>query len=175
MLNGNQAAMKETHFDSSHLDGLRLEEFRAHRKAAMHSCGVETSWLTDFARTAPPAGVVFIPSWSYSAKKMLFAIVPDDQQAIVRLRRYYFIKLGYNTIGRRLDNQIVIPSAFPDVSRRHCVLVVHHTGEAEIFDLGSLNGTYLNSKQINSAQPLRSDDILTLGDISLKVRLYRTE
>lgn len=81
------------------------------------------------------------------------------------------LKVGCNTLGRLADNDIIIKDETRFVSRRHCSIVVHTDGSAEVFDT-SLNGTFVNGKRVLRS-PVRSGDTLRLGPyISLKVILY---
>src|SRR5438876_622376 len=56
-----------------------------------------------------------------------FVLVEKD--AIYRLR------VGVNTVGRLLDNDVVIPD--PYLSRRHCAILIHATKASEIYDVAS--------------------------------------
>src|SRR5215475_6553132 len=47
-------------------------------------------------------------------------------------------------LGRHSEADIRLP--LPDVSRRHCRIVLHD-GQWHIFDLDSLNGIFVNGKQ----------------------------
>jgi len=58
---------------------------------------------------------------------------------------------GSCSLGRARTNDVVLPDV--NVSRRHAVLHQQDAEEFWIVDLGSANGTYVNSRRIN--QPLR--------------------
>ena len=59
------------------------------------------------------------------------------------------------------------------VSRRHCSIVVHSDGRAEIFDLASLNGTFLNGSRVVERAPLHGNDLVRLGtQVAFSVVLY---
>jgi pSer/pThr/pTyr-binding forkhead associated (FHA) protein len=66
---------------------------------------------------------------------------------------------GETTIGRSPDCGIFLDDV--TVSRRHAVVRVAE-GRHELEDLGSLNGTFLNRKRIESA-PLEDDDEVQVG------------
>ncbi len=71
---------------------------------------------------------------------------------------------GETTIGRSPDCGIFLDDV--TVSRRHAV-VRRRDGARDIEDLGSLNGTYLNRKRIESPARLSDDDELQIGKYRL--------
>jgi pSer/pThr/pTyr-binding forkhead associated (FHA) protein len=68
------------------------------------------------------------------------------------------------TIGRSPDCDIFLDDV--TVSRRHAVLVREPTGTFRIEDQGSLNGTFLNRRRIDSAT-LGNGDELQIGKYKL--------
>ena len=68
------------------------------------------------------------------------------------------------TIGRSPDNDIFLDDV--TVSRKHAVLV-QSAGEFRIEDLGSLNGTFVNRRRIDSATRLESGDEVQIGKYRL--------
>lgn len=64
------------------------------------------------------------------------------------------------TIGRALDNEIVIPE--PQVSKHHMRLLREQDGYF-LEDLGSLNGTYVNEVRISGTVPLNLGDTVRVG------------
>jgi len=68
------------------------------------------------------------------------------------------------TIGRSPDNDIFLDDV--TVSRKHAVLV-QSGGEIQIEDLGSLNGTFVNRRRIDSAARLESGDEVQIGKYRL--------
>ena len=68
------------------------------------------------------------------------------------------------TIGRSPECDIFLDDV--TVSRRHAI-VRRGSGGLEIEDLGSLNGTYLNRKRIESPARLSDDDELQIGKYRL--------
>jgi hypothetical protein len=69
----------------------------------------------------------------------------------------YQLYYGENYIGRDESNQIVIENNH--ISRLHALVVVHSNNKVAIFDLGSLNGTYVNERMIKCAAVEVGDNI----------------
>jgi len=77
----------------------------------------------------------------------------------------HFIPQGdRTTIGRSPDNDIFLDDV--TVSRKHAV-VLQSGGELRIEDLGSLNGTFVNRRRIDSATGLESGDEVQIGKYRL--------
>jgi len=73
------------------------------------------------------------------------------------------------TLGRREDCDFRIP--LPDVSRRHCRLVVNQANHTvRIEDLGSANGTLVNGKKCQIS-PVAAGDTISLGPVSFVVQI----
>ncbi len=72
---------------------------------------------------------------------------------------------GENSIGRQMDNHIVLSSS--KVSKRHCALVVN-TRDVVLRDDGSTNGTFVNGA-LTKQQTLRSGDKLGVGEFGLEL------
>jgi hypothetical protein len=75
---------------------------------------------------------------------------------------------GTCTLGRTDANDLVLPDA--KVSRRHAVIHPQGRGELWLADLGSRNGTFLNGSRINTAKPLRHNDLIEIGPYRLAFR-----
>jgi hypothetical protein len=77
----------------------------------------------------------------------------------------HFIPQGdRTTIGRSPDNDIFLDDV--TVSRKHAV-VLQSDVELRIEDLGSLNGTFVNRRRIESATRLESGDEVQIGKYRL--------
>ena len=72
---------------------------------------------------------------------------------------------GENSIGRQMDNHIVLSSS--KVSKRHCALVVS-TRDVILRDEGSTNGTFVNGA-LSRQQNLTSGDKLGVGEFVLEL------
>lgn len=75
-----------------------------------------------------------------------------------------------NIIGRGSDNQIVIPAH--SISRNHAQ-ILHNNGIYIIEDLGSTNGTFINSAMVKAEEPqqLKHNDVVKLGDEEIIFKL----
>jgi len=71
---------------------------------------------------------------------------------------------GRTTIGRSPDCDVFLDDV--TVSRKHAVLLRDEGGTFRIEDQGSLNGTFLNRRRIDSAQ-LENGDELQIGKYKL--------
>ena len=77
----------------------------------------------------------------------------------------HFVPQGERTtIGRSPDCDIFLDDV--TVSRKHAVLI-ERDGDLYIEDQGSLNGTYLNRRRIESAAKLENGDELQIGKYKL--------
>ncbi len=65
------------------------------------------------------------------------------------------------SIGRGMDNDFVI--AHSSVSRHHLQIVFRGENRADVIDLNSTNGTYINGRRINRTTELHKLDILVAG------------
>ena len=72
---------------------------------------------------------------------------------------------GENSIGRQMDNHIVLSSS--KVSKRHCALLVT-PNDVLLRDEGSTNGTFVNGA-MTKKQPLRPGDKLSVGEFVLEL------
>ena len=76
----------------------------------------------------------------------------------------YLLGAGKSTIGRHPESSIFFDDI--TVSRRHAEVTLSGN-EVKVTDVGSLNGTYLNQRQIDSSQQLVSGDVLQIGKFKL--------
>ena len=72
---------------------------------------------------------------------------------------------GENSIGRQMDNHIVLTSS--KVSKRHCSLLVT-TNEVFFRDEASTNGTFINGA-LAKKQPIKPGDKLSVGEFVMEL------
>ncbi len=89
----------------------------------------------------------------------LVVVGGEAKQAEVRLKTLPTI------IGRAREATLTLPHAL--VSRKHCEIFLKN-GRLYVRDLGSLNGTYVNSQRIEGEQALDPDQLLTLGNVTFR-------
>lgn len=77
----------------------------------------------------------------------------------------YSLIEGENSIGRQMDNHIVLSSG--KVSKRHCALLVTPK-EVFLRDEGSTNGTFVNGTLVRKL-PLKSGDKIGIGEFVLEL------
>ena len=71
---------------------------------------------------------------------------------------------GVRTIGRSTGADFILDAAL--VSRVHCRLTALETGDLEVRDLDSTNGTFVNDARIDTAR-LAPGDRLRVGRVEL--------
>jgi FHA domain len=74
------------------------------------------------------------------------------------------------TIGRVSDNDVVL--AEETVSSRHAI-VEFHDGRWWLRDLGSTNGTFLNSEMVNGQNELKAGDLIQIGGVRFQFAMSR--
>lgn len=79
---------------------------------------------------------------------------------------------GENRIGRAENCEVSLPSS--TVSRYHAQVVLSGD-EARVEDLGSKNGTLLNSRAIAGPTRLQDDDEIQVGAVRLRFRVASTQ
>ena len=82
-------------------------------------------------------------------------------------RRAFALSQAETIIGRAMECGLRIPLI--EVSREHCLLTIREDS-VRLKDLGSTNGTYVNSKRISQVK-LQAGDRLTIGPVVLTVQV----
>jgi pSer/pThr/pTyr-binding forkhead associated (FHA) protein len=78
---------------------------------------------------------------------------------------------GTKTVGRATGADFIINAAL--ISRVHCRLEIAPSGDLQVRDLNSTNGTFVNGERVDIAH-LRSGDRLRVGRVEL-VALQETD
>lgn len=86
-----------------------------------------------------------------------------DAYLIVGGRRHVALEQAVTSIGRSLENDIVLDD--PDVSRRHAQVRWRH-GRFILFDLGSRAGSLVNEMPIKECE-LKAGDVIRFGGVAL--------
>ncbi len=131
------------------IPGVAMDE-----RGATHVCDL----LSAEGRPEPPC-----------AKSLYFIVLRGAMPGeMIRLRP------GLAALGRSPENEVQIPDM--SVSRRHASLMVDDEGHAWLTDLGSTNGTYLNTHRLAARQTvgLRDGDRLGFGP-SFLMKFVRTD
>jgi adenylate cyclase len=81
-------------------------------------------------------------------------------------RRQVLGERSYWTIGRSKENDIPIPDRC--ISRYHAILQIGATGEFNLIDLGSRNGTFVNERRTVVPVTLQSGDVISFGNSSIE-------
>jgi pSer/pThr/pTyr-binding forkhead associated (FHA) protein len=71
-------------------------------------------------------------------------------------------------LGRGSDCDLRLRSKA--VSRHHC-MIRFHSGEATLVELGSANGTFVNSQRVRSQAALKDGDVIALGEFTFVLEL----
>lgn len=91
-------------------------------------------------------------------KKKLIIIFPES------VTETFELKDGIYRIGRSEDSEIFLNDL--TVSRTHAEMTVRGS-EVTIRDLGSLNGTFVNGKLVESPTSLKDGDVIQIGRFKL--------
>jgi hypothetical protein len=145
----------ERRYSSTHLPSPRREISRRRHDLALGSFGPGTKVLSMRSPELPVGAVVSMDPEAGPDR--------DSGYLVIAGSLTHRLRIGCNTFGRERDNDVVVADERLHVSRRHCSIVVHTDGSAEIFDLASLNGTFLNGARLVDRAPLRSHDVVRLG------------
>ncbi len=151
--------MNDPRLNSVHLDlDPRRQEYRQAREKLLGARGWKTLALekvNDLADDSDvwPALLPIRPDQLLPGTKFLL-IEPPSRQS-------YPLRPGLNTMGRFPDNDIVLEER--EISRRHCVVLVHTGGQCELHDTASRNGTFVNGKLIDQPTRLRRGDQIKVG------------
>jgi adenylate cyclase len=82
-----------------------------------------------------------------------------DQQTEDRFRL-----IDTTVLGRKKDCTLCLPD--PRVSRQHAMIRKQGIGEFWFYDLGSINGSYINDERVVETRRLNHDDIIRISDFA---------
>ncbi|MCS7022129.1 MAG: FHA domain-containing protein [Gemmataceae bacterium] len=143
-------------------DAERRELFRRAREALVQACGDQTiaadSRLLASLQAEGEQAITLAVNHQDLPRNCPCYLLDETQQS-------YPLHVGINTIGRLMDNDVVLRDEC--ISRRHCAIVVHHDWRCEIYDTASKNGTFVNDQRISGPTPLRPGDRITLCNRTL--------
>src|SRR5262245_35837692 len=144
--------MHPSQLNSVHLGATpRRAAFRQAREQLRHACGARTIMVQN--------GITMNPS-TLPATDGKTAFPAECAYVLVDGELVYPLKPGINTVGRFLDSDVFLCERH--ISRRHCVILIHTNGTADLHDTASRNGTLLNGRALTQPTPLRSGDRLRL-------------
>lgn len=89
----------------------------------------------------------------------LVVVGGDAKSKEVQLKLPTIIGRGREGVSLTLPHKLV--------SRKHTELF-ENEGQLFVRDLGSLNGTYVNNQRIAESQPLKPNELLTLGNVTFR-------
>ena len=95
---------------------------------------------------------------------LTFRVFQKDQLIFEKTLRQSAIKIGkVSSAHLKLNDE--------SVSRMHAIIEVHDpSSDAQIIDLGSQRGTYVNGKKVTKAK-LQTGDMISVGDTRIEVRI----
>ncbi|MDD5261876.1 MAG: FHA domain-containing protein [Methylacidiphilales bacterium] len=91
---------------------------------------------------------------------------------IANEQRSYTLKPETTRAGRLSENDL--PLDHESVSSHHCSFEIDSSGTVMLSDLGSLNGTYVNGKRIQTPVQLREGDTIHVGPIPMRLVFQKT-
>jgi hypothetical protein len=162
----------EEKFYSQHLyyEQDRLARFRAARhriEASKGDCTIR------FEINQPPEELGAIDFWTPARGDLRNSARFDSEYLIMIGTQPYRLKFGNNRIGRLDDNDLIIDDIY--VSRRHCCIVIHSDGRAELFDTASKNHIWVNGAQIDHCLLNSGDEIRLARSCHLTISLINSD
>ena len=152
------------------VNGDRIETIELHEGDRIKIADYELSFHLKRASAGPHQAV--LRQDSAPAPALSQATVPPHVGRMatpclvdVNGRRYELRPRAQTTLGRAIDNDVVIADA--SVSRHHASIGPHDGGGFTLRDLGSQNGTFVGGQRIDGARPLANGDDVRLGDVPL--------
>ncbi len=103
-----------------------------------------------------------------SKGRAIYISLVDADRSIKYLKKELF--RGEIILGSVYGNSNIKIANDNTVSRNHCKIFPRNM-LPYIMDMGSSNGTYVNGKRINSGIPLKNNDIISIGQTNILVKI----
>ncbi|MFQ3614611.1 MAG: adenylate/guanylate cyclase domain-containing protein [Cyanobacteriota bacterium] len=110
-----------------------------------------------------PTSILIMSQSATTAAPYVLLKEPDGSQ-----RKHILAGAAAWTLGRDEDNAIVLTD--PSVSRQHALLQYLDDNSIYLIDLGSRNGSFVNSRRVSIPTLLQDGDQLTLGQSEIEFR-----
>jgi DNA-binding winged helix-turn-helix (wHTH) protein len=160
----NAVSRKELHellWPSSHVEDATLNGLVAEVRGAIG----DSARTPRLVRTIPVFGYAF----SGAAMDVPAATAPPGRTChVFWLGRRFDLNEGENVLGRGSDSTVWLDD--DTVSRRHAVIRIDASGNAELVDLGSKNGTILHGRRLRGSETLEDGEEFLLGSVALRFR-----
>jgi ABC-type multidrug transport system ATPase subunit len=114
--------------------------------AASSAADLSARGTTRHSPGGPPSGQVDLPT--------------SANPAVPEARKVHTISAGRIRLGRSRDNDVTVPDLL--ASRHHAEIYLHPNGGAEVVDLGTANGTFVNGQRVARA-PISQRDVIAVG------------
>jgi hypothetical protein len=152
-----RGAVVDPRLNSIHLEPPRRQRFRAAREMLLGGRGPRTLGEEQIRALAE-----LNDEPDRTLDQLSDPAAGGLQCYLVEGRDVYPLKVGINTLGRALENDVILPDRY--ISRRHCAILVHAGSGCELHDMASRNGTYLNDQAVSCPARLHSGDCIRLCD-----------
>jgi hypothetical protein len=154
--------VSDAHLNSIHLPPDRREQFRQ----ARHILMTARSEMTEHLEGGQVAAL--LRGDGRDTQRCSPHAAAPARWMLVDRHRSYPLQVGANSIGRLPDNDVVVED--PDISRRHCAILVHASQRCEVHDTASKNGTFVNGRRITGPTDLRAGDEIQMCTRRLVLR-----
>lgn len=149
---------------------LRVDQEQGFERLIAHMTeNLTARFINTPSRTqAQEAIMVTAPTQRPRCARLELRIEGEGSDGAERERRLYVLNRA--VIGRTAEVQLRI--ADPSVSRRHACIDVVRTPEGvslTLLDLNSSNGTLLNGTLVQAARPIAPGDLISFGDVDVRV------
>ena len=174
LVEGDRATtwVRDTSSNGTWHRGVRIEPAGGELRLRLGAADGPEVVLTDRTPAATPVGrppvdvgATVLPHRPLPANGAGPAPAVDKTHVEQRPRTRHPLYAGRMTLGREVGNDVLLPDLL--VSRWHAELLIGTTG-AEIVDLGSPNGTFVNGLR-TTRSPLYQGDVIAIGHHLLQV------